>query len=300
MALTKKKGGGFLILLVSLLITASSLKADILGPLITETADPIGKHNLALQFSSFLFIKAGDYDDQGGKKVLPGDDRNNKLTAVLKPVYGLLNTMDLFAEIPYQVNFARQGSASAQDGGLADIFLGAKYRFWEGKEDSWQPSLTGIFKAKFPTGKYEHLSPDKLETDKTGNGSYEYYLSAIVSKTWGDWCLHFNLGYNWTTEVSVDGVQTKHGNIWFYNLAAEWSFGKNWDLIAELNGWQQEKTRENGQPVDYTDARTLAFILALGWRVHDNTFALAGVSFPLSGKNTEFGLTPGLLLNINF
>ena len=56
MALTKKMGRGFLILLVSLLITASSLKADILGPLITETADPIGKHNLGFRFENHVTL----------------------------------------------------------------------------------------------------------------------------------------------------------------------------------------------------------------------------------------------------
>ena len=300
MALTKKMGGGFLILLVSLLITASSLKADILGPLITETADPVGKNHFTFQVTPSLFIKSGDYDDQGQRRYLPSGDRNNKFTTVFKPYYGLTDQMDLFAEIPFILNWASQSGVFLQDGGLGDLLLGTKYRFLDENQDGKRPSLTGVFKIHFPTGKYDSLSPTKLETDQTGSGSYGLYVAVALGKTWKTWALNFNLGYNWMSETSFDGRPTKPGDLWYSNLAAEWSFSRSWSLIGELSGWYQGKTRENGRDLPTSEAYSTTLILAVGCKLHEKCFAITGLSLPLTGRNAEFGLMPGLLVNFSF
>jgi hypothetical protein len=285
---------------LSLPITGSPLKADILGPLITETADPVGEGRLAFQVTSFLFIKSGDYDDQGERRYLPSGDRTTQFATAFKPVYGLTDRMDLFAEIPLILNWARQSGLSSQEGGLGDLLLGVKYRFLNENPDDKKPSLTGVFKIHFPTGKYDALSPAKLETDRTGSGSYGLYAAVILGKTWKTWALNFNLGYNWMSETSFDGRPTKPGDLWYSNLAAEWSFSRCWSLIGELTGWVQGKTRENGRDLSASEAYSTALILAVGCKLHEKCFVLTGLSLPLWGRNAAFGLMPGLLVNYSF
>jgi hypothetical protein len=276
------------------------VRADLLGPLITEGADPVGKNNFAFQFISLMFIKSGDYDDQGERKYLPSGDRFYRLTTVFKPIYGLTEAMDINAEIPVATNWASRSGRSAHQAGIGDIVIGTKYRFLEEEAGSLKPSLTGIFKMELPTGRYDYLSPDRLETDKTGNGSYGVFAAAVLGKTFGNWAISINVGYNWLSEVQIEGHPIKPGDTWSFNLAGEWSFSKRWSLIGELKSWYQVKTRENGQDLPCSEAYSIECILALGYKLYEKGFIVAGVSLPLAGRNNDFGYTPGLLVNFYF
>lgn len=276
------------------------LEASLVGPFVADTAETTEIQKLVFQVNPSLFIKQGVYNEEGARQSLPSGDRQNQLTTILKPIYGLFENFEISLEIPVQYNWVTQTDRSGQGGGVGDVLLGGKYRFWENNKNGFLPSISGIAKIKFPVGLYEKLSEDKLGSDQTGNGSYEYCVGVNVSKFVGDWAFHLNLGYDWVAETTIDGVQTKPGNIITYNIAVEYSFSKKFSFLIELIGVEQDKRTERNQTITNSEARSLSLLPAVGWEFSEKMFVLMGCSFSVLGKNIDFGVTPAFLFNYNF
>jgi Putative MetA-pathway of phenol degradation len=274
--------------------------AEFVGPLVTDTAEPLQERQFSFQVTTSLFIKQGQYDQEGTLKYSPSGDRGYQSVTILKPYYGLFENFEVSAEFPLRYNWVTQSDRSAQDGGIGDILIGGKYRFVENDKKGPRPSISGIAKIKFPTGKYERLAEDRLGTDQTGNGSYEYIVGVDVSKFWEKWSLHGNLWYDWVAETTIDGIKTKPGNILYYNLAAERFLTDHWTALIELNGWEQGRTEMDGRMVDKSEARSLSLLPALEWCMSKKVFFILGCSIPILGKNTDYGFTPTLQFNYFF
>lgn len=275
-------------------------EASHVGPFVADTAEPTETQKFVFQVIPSFFIKQGVYDEEGTRKFLPSGDRQNQLTSVFKPIYGLFTNFEISVEVPFQYNWVTQRERSGQSGGVGDILVGGKYRFVENDKDGLRPSISGIAKVKFPTGRYEKLSGDQLGSDRTGNGSYEYVVGVNISKFWGDWAFHLNLWYDWVAETNVNGVRIKPGNLWNYNAAVEYSFSKKFSFLLELIGLEQGKREEGNLTIEKSEVRSLSLMPALGWELNEKMCVLIGCSFSLRGKNTDFGFTPALLFNYNF
>lgn len=300
--MSKKKGLVILAAFIGLLTGGIPLnvKAALVGPFVADTAEPTEAQKLVFQVLPSFFIKQGAFDGDGNRQSLPGGDRQHQLNTIIKPVYGLFPNFEISVEIPVQYNWVTQGERSANSGGVGDVLLGGKYRFLESDKYGLTPSIAGIARIKFPFGKYENLAGDKLGSDRTGNGSYEYFAGINVSKSVGDWAFHANLIYDWVAETTIDGVKTKPGNIWNINLAVEYSFSKNFSFLLELLGLEQGKREENNQTMAGSEARLVSLMPALGWEINEKMFVLLGCSFGILGKNSDYGFTPALLFNYNF
>jgi hypothetical protein len=157
-----------------------------------------------------------------------------------------------------------------------------------------------IGRVRFPTGKYEKLAPDKLGVDKTGSGSYMYSLGVDVGKWTKQWQITANLWYNWPQETTVDGVNTREGNFWFYALAGEYALTEKWSIILEFYGQEQGKTEVESRSVDHSDSRVLYMLPGVGWDISKKMFVMAGCSFPLLGKNNPRTIIPTLFFNFYF
>jgi hypothetical protein len=286
--------------LLFLLLLASPARADFVGPLITDSADPLETKKVTLEMTSALFLRQGVFDENGSLNYFPSGDRVTRLLTVFRTAYGLFENAEISALIPVIYSWATQGGKSAQDGGLSEILVGGKYRFIENDKNGLRPSVAGVFKVKFPTGKYDHLSPEKLGIDQTGNGSYEYILGIDISKYWERWALHGNLWYDWAAESTISGVKTKPGNTLYYNLAVEYALSDKWNLLLELNGWEQGRTELNGQTADNSEARSLNLLPGLEWRINPYFYTIFGCSLPVLGKNTGSEITPTVLINFTF
>jgi hypothetical protein len=274
--------------------------ADFVGPLVTDPADPIEIRKFALEMTPTLLIKQGNYDENGSVRYFPGGDREYHFTTFIKTYYGIFENAELSVLIPVSYYWTTRSEGSDQDGGLGDILLGAKYRFLENDKNGLRPSISAVAKVKFPTGKYENLSKEKLETDLTGNGSYEYVLGLNVSKSFGNWELHANFWYDWVAETTIDGVKTRPGNIVYYNLAVEYALTQKLNALLELNGWHQGLTAKDGQEENNSDGRSLSLLPGLEYRLNESLYMIFGISIPLLGKNTDYGITPAFLINYTF
>jgi hypothetical protein len=274
--------------------------ADVAGPLITDGADPMDPGKVSLELTSALFIKHGIFDEDGSLQYSPSGDRGYRFLTVFKVAYGLFNNAEISASFSASYNWATLREQSAQGGGLGDTLVGGKYRFVENDTEGLRPSVSAVLKVKFPSGKYETLSPDKLGTDQTGNGSYEVILGLNVSKIWKNWALHGNLWYDWVAETTIQGVKAKPGNIVYYNFAVEYALTKKWTALLEFNGWEQGTTERNDQNVTKSEARSLSLLPGLEWRFSKSAYMVFGVSIPLFGKNTDYEITPSILMDYSF
>jgi hypothetical protein len=281
---------------------AATGQTDCLGPLLSDTADPVGDNTFIAQLLTYPFIKVGDFDESGSLKYLPSGDRLVRWTTVLRPYYGLTDDWEISADIPFYYYWVTQSGRSAQTGGLGDLLLATKYRFLNNDEEGWLPSLAALGRVKFPTGKYEGLADNLLGADRTGNGSYEYILGLALSKPLGKgkWTVHFSVLYDYLAEAKLDGVNTQPGDIWSAQVALEYDFTKNASLVAELTAYRQAETRLEGQTQEGTDGRLLTLVLAAAWRFHEKAVAMAGVMLTPAGKNAKFGYTPGLLVSYTY
>jgi hypothetical protein len=255
---------------------------------------------VSLELTPALFIKQGAFDENGSLQYAPSGDRGYRFLTAFRLAYGLFQNAEISALFSYYYNWATQRERSAQGGSLGDTLVGGKYRFVENDKEGLRPSISAVAKVKFPTGKYDNLSPDKLGIDLTGNGSYEYILGLNVSKTWENWALHGNLWVDWVAETTIQGIKTKPGNIVYYNFAVEYALTKKWTALLELNGWEQSLTERNGQDVGKSEARSLSLLPGLEWRFSKSAYMVFGVSIPLLGKNTDYEITPALLMDYSF
>ena len=290
------------LLCVGLLLIGYPLKADgaLVGPFLIDSAETAEPKDFALSVNPQLFIKQGNFDEEGNRQALGGNDRWLQFYTLFKPVYGVFNDFEISLDLPVQYSWATQTDRSSDGGWVGDIALNGKYRFLKNGEEWFKPAMALTARIKFPTGKYEGLSESKLGTDRTGTGSYDYLIGLNVSKALENWALHFNLLYGWSSDATIDGVRTKQGNLWNYNLGAEFSIHKNFSVLLELVGVEQGKIEENGLALDRSELRSLSIVPALGWQMNEKTFLIVGCSISLLGKNAEYGVAPTLLLNYNF
>jgi len=122
---------------------------------------------------------------------------------------GLTNNLDLGIEIPYSTLIAP---------GLNDIYLHAKYRFWEKRQDE---GLTARMDYKFKNADV---------SQGLGSGDNDYWLLLIYSRMFGRTKTHLNLGY---VNVGVNAGRTSD-DYWAYTFAVENPFwGEKGDIVAE-------------------------------------------------------------------
>lgn len=276
------------------------LPAGTIGPFVADFADTQEPGKLALQVIPVLGMKLGEFDREGKIRYLPSGDRDTSLALGFLPVYGIVQDLEVSGEVPVLYNWRSQSGRSAQDGGVGDTALKIKYRLHEGGTEGWAPSISTVGRVRFPTGKYENLSPDKMGADATGSGAYLFTLGVNVGKCTNRWQVTANLWYNWPLETTVDGVKTKEGNSWSYALSGEYALSKHWSVLLEFYGQEQGKKEINGMALDQSESRVLNVLPGIGWDISEKMYMMAGCSFPLLGKNNNFTIMPSLFFNYNF
>jgi hypothetical protein len=274
--------------------------ADPVGPLVADFADTQDQGKFTLQIFPLMGIRLGDFDSNGTLRYLPAGDRDNCLTLSINGLYGITKDLEISGNLNYFYNLKNQSDQSAQDGGVGDSFLKLKYRLYNGGEEGWIPSISVISRLRLPIGRYERLDPKKLGTDKLGSGAYMATLGVNVGKWTKKWEWTANLGYNWPLDTTVDGLQTREGNFWFYALAGEYALTEKWSVILEFYGQNQGKTESDYHLLDNTDSRVFYLAPGVGWNISKNFFIMANVSIPLLGKNNPVTIIPGLFFNYNF
>lgn len=273
------------------------------GPLLTPSAHNIPPGKFMVQPYLFVTNTYARFDENRHSKNIPD-------IWTVKPLMifqmGWLDWLD-FTFLP-QVVYNHQSGKEAIYFGDTELQWGIQLL----KEKPYRPAIRISIAETLPTGKYKKLDPKKNGIDATGTGSYETSLSFNLSKVfwcWSDHPFSFRSAINYTlpTKAHVKGFnayggghgtkgKVNPGNTITIDTSAEFSFTQSWvfalDLVYTYQGHstfkgkkghtKEGETAQIGEP----SSDSLVIAPALEYNFSDHLGFLAGVSFPLTGRNS--------------
>jgi hypothetical protein len=254
------------------------------GPVTTWTAPLCKKGEFVIQPFIFYNWTRGSFDSDGKYRGLPKGDRKYQYQQQLFVQYGLTDRLEIDAQAVYQENFSRQDGKSAHKNGFGDSYLFLRYCALE--EKGWLPQLTGLLQLKMPTGKYQHLDPDKLETDSMGNGSWDPGFGFILTKKLKPFIFHADAVFSFPQKVMIDGVKTRYASYTNYDFGVEYFLPKGFNLILEANGSLQGDIWQDGQRAASTAQNYLTVSPGIGWSC-DRVQLLLAYQRVVAGVNTD-------------
>jgi len=254
------------------------------GTLTTWTAPLCAAGEFVIQPFFFYNRTRGTFDSDGKYHSLNKGDRKYQYQEQLFVQYGITDRLEIDAQAVYQQNYVKQDGASASKSGFGDSYLFLRYCALE--EKGWIPHLVGMFQLKMPTGKYQHLNPDKLEADSMGTGSWDPGLGFNLTKKFKPFIFHADALFSFPQKVMVDGVKTKYASYANYDVGVEYFLPKGFNLMLEANGYLQGDTRQDGQRVPSTDSSYLTISPGIGWSCEKVQFLLA-YQRVVAGINTD-------------
>lgn len=232
--------------------------------------------------------------------------------------YGLFKGIDTQFSVPYSENRVR----GRKDHTLGDFSAILGFQALEQKKTSWPPDLRITIQEIFPTGNYDGLSPGKLGTDGSGQGSYQTALAFNFQH------LSTVQGYNLRNRLSINllhasqvrlhglstyggSVQTRGtirpGDLFSIDLASELGLTQN--LVAVMEGLYsyRQATRfhgfrgvdEQGNPANIGHGSVAEFSLApaVEYNFSAHLGLIAGVWFAVKGRDASDFITSMIALN---
>ena len=273
------------------------------GPLMTPGAHNAPPGTCVVQPYVFTTQAFGQFNEKG--KRIP-----TSKTWTINPLYifqmGVLSWLDFACKV--QGVYRKQGAQDFFYWGDAAIYFGIQLM----RETPYRPAIRLSLSESFPTGKYQKLNPDKKGMDATGSGAYTTTLSLNASKViW--WLLNHpfafraSLNYSFPEKTRVrgyhaygGGIGTKGsmhlGNAVAVDTSVEFSVTQKWVIAVDLAYTYGSESTFSGRigkseldPICHLKIpsnESLSCSPALQYNFSDHFGCLAGVWFPLKGKNT--------------
>lgn len=273
-----------------------------IGPLITDTAVPIGQGNFSIQPFWELFVNGGRFSSNWRRVSSSGDFYSFQVPVQFN--YGLFPNLEFLLIIPYIHNWARNANLPASPGvsaadfdGLGDTTLYLKHRFIE--ETVSLPTCTALLGFGFPTGHHLHLNPGKLGLDQLGSGAYTFTGGLNLSKWYRPVYLYANLWYTVPTTATVDGTGIHDRDLVTLNLAAEWVLTRQWALLGEFySNWPAGNLV--GPRSQQPSRAVLGIVAGLEYNMNETWSFAGGLAVDLAGKNNPYHYSPILTCKYNF
>jgi len=254
------------------------------GPVTTWTAPLCDKGKFVIQPFIIYNRARGTFSSEGNYDSLTEGDKKYQNQQQLFMQYGITDRFEVDGQIVYQENFIKNAEAKARSRGFGDSYLFLRYCLNE--EAKFMPHITGLFQLKIPTGKYQHLDPDRLETDSMGSGSWDPGLGIILTKKFRPFIFHFDSIYSFPQKVHVDGVNTRYADYLNYDFGLEYFLPKGFNLMLEANGFIQKDKKENEVRVSASDVGYFTISPGLGWSC-DKIQLLLAYQRVVVGTNTD-------------
>jgi hypothetical protein len=227
-------------------------------PLITDDTGTQGKGKFQIEVNSEF-----GHDKEAGVT-----ENRFEIATVLS--YGIFDNLDIVLGIPYQHIKVKDSVASFSEGGLSDISLELKWRFYEkdGLSFALKPGIT------FPAG-------DEEKGLGTGKATYGAFL--IGTKTIEPWAFHLNLGY-----VRNENTSDEREDIWHASIAAEYEVIKDLKVVANIG------TESNP---DKSTSTNPAFILGgIIYAVSEAVSLDVGVKAGINSSETDYTILAGIAM----
>jgi hypothetical protein len=239
-------------------ITFWSVDSYAAHPMITDDSGTQGTGKFQFEFNGQL-----DHDNDHGIK-----NDATVLNAVL--TYGISDTLDIAAGIPYLfTRFSAPGVSDSQSG-IGDASLNAKWRFFEknGLSFALKPGVT------FSTGD---------DTKGLGVGKATYSMFFITSTEAKPWAFHANLGY-----IRNENTADESQDIWHASVAATCDIAENLKFVMDA-GLETNREKTTHSPPEY-------LLAGLIYSVKENLDLDAGAKMGLDESEVDYSLLAGLTL----
>ncbi len=254
------------------------------GPLTTWTAPLCDKGEFVIQPFVFYNRTRGTFNSGAHYDSLPGGDKKYQYQQQLFMQYGLTGRLEIDGQAVYQENYVKNAEGSAHDSGFGDSYIFLRYCALE--ERKWMPGITGLAQLKMPTGKYQHLDPDKLGTDSMGAGSWDPGLGVIMTKRLKPFIFHADAVYSFPQRTKIDDVATRYASYLNYDAGVEYFLPDGFNLLLEMNGYLQGDTKEDGIRTPSSNINYITVAPGIGWS-NDRIQILLAYQRVLIGTNTD-------------
>ncbi len=254
------------------------------GPITTWTAPLCVKGNFVIQPFFFYSQTRGEFDAKVNYNPLPKGDVEYQFQEQLFLQYGIIDRLEVDAQMVYQEIYIKQGATTAHINGFGDSYLFLRGCIFEEKD--WLPHITGLLQLKMPTGKYQHEDSEKLGADLTGTGSWDPGFGLIVTKKLKPFIFHADVTYSFPQRVRINGVKTWYANYLNCDLAVEYFLPWGFNLMVEANAFFQGDMKEDGERIPGSNVKYLIISPAIGWAC-DKFQILLGYQRVVMGTNTD-------------
>jgi opacity protein-like surface antigen len=258
------------------------------GPVTAWTAPLCGKGKFVIQPFLFYNRTRGSFNSDGHYDSLAKGDKKYQYQQQLFAQYGITDKLEIDGQIVYQENYIKQGNSKAHSSGLGDSYLFLRYCAFE--ENGWLPHITSLLQLKMPTGKYQHLDPDKLGIDSmgatSGGGSWDPGLGINLTKKFKPFIFHTDVTYNFPQQVRVDGAKIRYANYLNYDVGVEYFLSRGLNLMLEVNGFRQGDKKEDGIKTPDSAIDYLTVSPGIGWS-NDKIQMLVAYQRVILGANTD-------------
>jgi len=247
------------------LVLSSGNVAFAAHPLITDDTGTQGKGKIQIEVN-------GQYDsDKETTDNTAVKTTGGQMAGTLS--YGVIDSLDIILGQPYLWSDVREdGVITSHARGFSDTTLDVKWRFFE--KDGYSLAVKpGI---SIPTGN---------DNKGLGAGKVGYHAYGIVSKEYGPFSFHLNLGYI-RNENTADALR----DIWHASAAATYEAVKNLKIVGDIG---IERNPDKGSNID--PAYLLGGVI---YSVAENFDIDIGVKYGLTNPETDCSVLAGITLRL--
>ncbi|MCP4674725.1 MAG: transporter, partial [Deltaproteobacteria bacterium] len=205
--ITRKEITAFRIILTILLlfVTGEAVCQELL---LMRSAKTLPEKGALVWESTFFTTFTHKYDFEKKRFTdLRGD--NYKLTSFTMLGYGILNNLELLAQLPIHYNTSTKEGKTDTSLGVGDMSLQTRIMVCAG--DKIWPAINFSAMLRFPSG-------DDKGNPRLGDGTIDYGFSTVVTKRAGFFIAHIKFGYIFNGR---DSNNTKLGDQFLYMLKGD-------------------------------------------------------------------------------
>ncbi|MBS3902752.1 MAG: hypothetical protein KGZ30_00010 [Anaplasmataceae bacterium] len=201
---------------------------------------------------------------------------------------------------------------------FGDLEAQLDFQLLKDSEVGWWPAIKLSLKEIFPTGHYQNLNPEKLNTDISGSGSFNTGVGLVMSRLFWFGGVHF-LGVRFANgcffpaPVEVRGFNTygggygTHGRVYpglsiSSTIGLEFSMTQRWALACDIayqhsNRDRFKGTKGIGAIVGFPSQEMFSLAPAIEYNWSQNLGLIAGCWFTVAGRNVGNFVSGVIALN---
>jgi len=278
------------------------------GPLLTTSSGVVPPGHVNVEPYLYVIKSYGNYTGNWKAVRAPIPVWSMDLRLPIK--FGIYDRFGISLNGAISHRYSKDGSATV----FGDIPIGIDYQLLKrGPRGIRTPAVKLTVTQIFPTGKYQHLNPDKRNLQVGGSGVFATIFSVTAGQAFifeNDHALSPRASINYTINPVVHvsgsnaygGAPDTHAKVYRGNtlnafFGLEYSLTKRWVVAMDLQYRSRRKTTYRGNPghspegerlsLSGPSGEQLSFAPALEYNWSSQMGLIAGTWFTLTGRNSD-------------